>query len=205
MASRAVLLPQQRRTLVRRGLHLNYLTIAYNVVEAVVAIGAGLVAGSVALVGFGVDSGIEVTASVAALGRLHADIDPARRERIERSTRRIVGVCFLALAGYVIVEAGTSLLGREAPEASVLGIGLLTASVIVMPLLARAKRRVARALESRALEAESNQTRLCAWLSAIALAGVGLNALAGWWWADPAAALLMVPIIVQEGIEGVRG
>jgi divalent metal cation (Fe/Co/Zn/Cd) transporter len=194
-----------RPLLVRRGLWLNYLTLAYNTVEAVVAIAAGLVAGSVALLGFGVDSGIEVTASVAAQWRLRADVDPVRRERVERVTHRIIGVSFLLLAAYVAVDSVTTLWGREAPEPSTVGLVVLALSVVVMPILARAKRRVARALQSRALEADAAQTSLCAYLSVIALAGVGLNAAFGWWWADPAAALAMVPIIGKEGIEGLRG
>jgi divalent metal cation (Fe/Co/Zn/Cd) transporter len=194
-----------RPALVRRGLWLNYLGIAYNVVEAIVSIAAGLVAGSVALVGFGVDSGIEVTASVAAQWRLRSDLEPERRERVERVTHRIIGASFLALAAYVTVDSVATLWQREAPEASRVGLVILTLSVLVMPVLARAKRRVALALYSRALEADAAQTSICAYLSAIALAGVGLNALFGWWWADPVAALAMVPIIAKEGLEGVRG
>ena len=194
-----------RPLLVRRGLWLNYLTLAYNTVEAIVAIAAGLVAGSVALLGFGVDSGIEVTASVAAQWRLRADVDPVRRGRVERVTHRIIGASFLLLAAYVAVDSVTTLWGREAPEPSTVGLVVLVLSVVVMPILARAKRRVARALQSRALEADAAQTSLCAYLSVIALAGVGLNAAFGWWWADPAAALAMVPIIGKEGIEGLLG
>jgi divalent metal cation (Fe/Co/Zn/Cd) transporter len=194
-----------RPTLVRRGLWLNYLTIAYNTVEAVVSLAAGIAAGSVALVGFGVDSGIEVTASLAAQWRLRADLEPQRREQVEAVSQRIIGASFLGLALYVAFDSITTLWQREAPEASVVGVVILVLSVIVMPILARAKRRVARALQSRALEADAMQTSLCAYLSVIALAGVGLNALFGWWWADPVAALLMVPIITKEGIEGVRG
>jgi divalent metal cation (Fe/Co/Zn/Cd) transporter len=194
-----------RPALVRRGLLLNWLTLGYNTVEAVVSIAAGLVAGSVALLGFGVDSGIEVTASVAAQWRLRVDVDPKQRERVERLTRRIIGGSFLALAVYVVVDSLTTLWKREAPAASRVGLVILVLSVVVMPVLARAKRRVALALESRALEADAAQTSLCAYLSVIALAGVGLNAALGWWWADPVAALLMVPIIAKEGIEGLRG
>ena len=194
-----------RPTLVRQGLRLNYLTIAYNTVEAIVSLAAGLVAGSVALVGFGVDSGIEVTASVAAQWRLRADLDPVRRERVEHVTRRVIGVSFLALAVYVAVDSVKTLWEREGPEASTFGLVILVLSVLVMPLLARAKRRIARALRSRALEGDAAQTSLCAYLSVIALAGVGLNAAFGWWWADPVAALLMVPIIAKEGMEGLRG
>ncbi|HEY8196507.1 MAG TPA: cation transporter [Gemmatimonadales bacterium] len=194
-----------RPALVRRGLWLNWLTIGYNTVEAVVSMAAGLAAGSVALVGFGVDSGIEVTASVAAQWRLRADYDLKRRERVERVTHRIIGVSFLALAVYVAVDSMMTLWQREAPEASPVGLVILVLSVFVMPVLARAKRHVALALASRALEADAAQTSLCAYLSVIALAGVGLNSALGWWWADPVAALLMVPIIAREGLEGLRG
>jgi divalent metal cation (Fe/Co/Zn/Cd) transporter len=193
-----------RAALVRRGLKLNYATIAYNVVEAVVSLVAGIVAGSVALVGFGIDSVIEVTASGAAQWRLRADVDRARRERVERITVRVIGWSFLALAVYVAVDSVMSLWLRERPDRSMLGTVILALSVIVMPVLARAKRRVARALGSAALGADATQTSLCAYLSIIALVGVALNALAGWWWCDPAAALAMVPIIAKEGVDGIR-
>jgi divalent metal cation (Fe/Co/Zn/Cd) transporter len=194
-----------RTALVRRGLALNYLTIGYNVLEAIVALGAGIVAGSVALVGFGLDSVIEVTASGAAQWRLRSDLDHARRERVERATLRIIGWSFLALAGYVVVDSANALLRHEPPERSVVGLVLLALSSVVMPVLARAKRRVARAMTSRALEADAMQTSLCAYLSVVALAGVALNAVLGWWWADPVAALAMTPIIAREGLEGIRG
>ena len=195
----------ERSALVRRGLLLNYLTIAYNAMEAVVSIAAGLVAGSVALVGFGVDSAIELTASGAAQWRLRVDHHEERRIHAERRTRQIIGTCFLVLAMYIAIEAASSLWQREAPDRSLVGLGILTLSLIVMPWLARRKRSVARALSSRALQADAMQTSLCAYLSAIALAGVGLNALLGWWWADPTAALAMTPIIVREGAIGLRG
>ncbi len=198
-------LATSRPALVRRGLALNYLTIGYNVVEAVVALGAGIVSGSVALLGFGLDSVIEVTASGAAQWRLRADLDPVRRARAERTTLRIIGWSFLALAAYVVIDSALTLLRHEPPERSVVGLVLLALSAVVMPLLARAKRRVAREMSSRALDAEATQTSLCAYLSVIALAGVAFNAWFGWWWADPVAALAMVPIIAKEGIEGARG
>jgi divalent metal cation (Fe/Co/Zn/Cd) transporter len=194
-----------REPLVRRGIRLNYLTLGYNTVEAIVSLAAGIVAGSVALVSFGVDSAIEVTSAGAAQFRLRADSDPVRRERSERWAHRLVGASFLFLAVYVVTDAGRSLLLREPPDSSTLGIAILALSVVVMPLLARAKRRVAIGLGSGTLAADAAQTSLCAYLSGIALAGVGLNALLGWWWADPVAAIAMVPIIVREGIEGVRG
>jgi divalent metal cation (Fe/Co/Zn/Cd) transporter len=204
-ATVAMLAPSERAALVRRGLRLNYLTIGYNAFEAVVSLAAGLMAGSVALLGFGIDSVIEVTSSAAAQWRLRTDLDHARRERVERQAHRVIGVSFLALATYVAYESATALWYREQPERSLLGVAVLALSVVVMPILAGAKRRVARALRSGALEAYATQTSLCAYLSVIALAGVGLNAALGWWWADPVAALAMVPIIVKEGLEGLRG
>jgi len=193
-----------RITLVRRGLWLNYATLSYNIVEAVVSLLAGLLAGSVALVGFGFDSVIEVIASAAAQWRLRADLAAERRERVEQTSHRVVGWCFLALGAYVAYESVESLWTRSRPDRTVIGIAVLAASAIVMPLLARAKRRVAHALESRSLGSEAAQTSLCAYLSIIALAGVALNALFGWWWADPLAALAMVPIIAKEGLAGIR-
>ncbi len=190
---------------VRRGQWLTWATIAYNSLEAVVAIGAGLVAGSVALVGFGFDSVIELGSSVAGLWRLHADASPERRERAERQTLRIIGTCFLVLAAWVLVDASRSLLARERPHESLVGIVIAAGSLVVMPLLARAKRRVAARLTSSALTAEARQTEICTWLSAILLGGLLLNALLGWWWADPVAALAMVPLIAYEGVEAVRG
>ncbi|MFZ5623232.1 MAG: cation transporter [Gemmatimonadota bacterium] len=205
MAVSALPAPGDRAALVRRGLRLNYVTIGYNALEAVGSIAAGLVAGSVALVGFGVDSIIEVTASGAAQWRLRADVDPARRERVERIAHRGIGLSFLALAAYVAGESAMALWHREPPERSLPGVVILALSVLVMPALARAKRRVARALVSSALDADATQTALCACLSVIALIGVALNAILGWWWADPVAALVMVPIIAKEGLEGLRG
>ena len=193
-----------RSALVQRGLRLNYATIAYNCLEAVVSLAAGILAGSVALVGFGIDSLIEVTASGAAQWRLRADLDHARRERVERITLRVIGWSFLALAGYIATDSAMTLWSRERPDRSIVGVAILALSVVVMPVLARAKRRVARALDSAALEADAMQTSLCAYLSVIALVGVALNALLGWWWSDPTAALAMVPIIVKEGMDGVR-
>ncbi len=188
-----------------RGRRLQYLTIAWNSGEFVVAVVAGLLAGSVALVGFGFDSAIEVSASAAALWRLRHDADEARREAAERRALRLIGACFLLLAAYVLYEAAKMLVERRAPDESIIGIVLAALSLAVMPLLARAKRRIATRLRSGALEAETRQTVVCAWLSAILLGGLGLNAVLGWWWADPAAGLLMVPFIAKEGWEAIRG
>ena len=190
---------------VRRGLQLSYATLAYNCLEGLIAILAGLAAGSIALVGFGADSLIEVTASLTAIWRLRSDSDPARREQSERISLRIIGALFLALAAYVSADAVQSLVAHQAPDASPVGLVLAAASLVVMPLLANAKRRVALAMGSGALAAESRQTMLCTYLSAILLGGLILNAALGWWWADPVAALVMVPIIAREGIGAVRG
>jgi divalent metal cation (Fe/Co/Zn/Cd) transporter len=194
-----------RAGLIKRGQRLEYFTIAYNSLEGLIAVVAGLMAGSIALVGFGFDSLIEVTSGAALLWRLHSDADESRRERVEAIALRMVGVLFLLLAAYVSYDSVKSLIWREEPRGSIPGIILAIASLIVMPLLARSKRKVARGIKSGALMADSKQTELCTYLSAILLAGLLLNALVGWWWADPVAALIMVPIIVKEGIEGLRG
>jgi divalent metal cation (Fe/Co/Zn/Cd) transporter len=194
-----------RAGLARRGRRLQHLTIGWNSLEAVIAVGAGVLAGSVALVGFGFDSAIEVASSLAALWRLSRDADPERREVAERRSLRVIGVCFLVLSVWVAGDAVHSLVTRTAPAESPTGIVLAGASLIVMPLLVRAKRRVARELASGALQAESRQTELCAYLSAVLIAGLGLNAWLGWWWADPVAGLVMTPIIAREGWEAVRG
>lgn len=196
---------QGRDALVRRGLTLNYATIAYNSFEAVASLIAGALAGSVALIGFGIDSLIEVTASGAAQWRLRVHSNDLKRASVERITLRIIGWSFLGLALYVTVDSARSLYFRERPHRSWMGIVILGLSALVMPWLARAKRRIARQLESRSLEADAMQTSLCAYLSVIALVGVALNAVLGWWWADPVAALAMVPIIAREGFEGLRG
>jgi divalent metal cation (Fe/Co/Zn/Cd) transporter len=194
-----------RANRLRRGLRLEYATIAYNSVEGVIAVGSGLFAGSIALTGFGIDSAIEVASGIALLWRLHSDASPGQRERAERRSLRIVGLCFVALAIYVMVDAIASLARSEAPRESLPGIVLAAASLIIMPLLARAKRRVAAGIGSAALSADAKQSELCAWLSAILLGGLLLNAVLGWWWADPVAALIMVPIIAREGAQALRG
>lgn len=191
--------------LVRRGTRLTWATLGYNSLEALLSVGAGIAAGSVALIGFGVDSLIELLSSIAALWRLRSDAAPEVRERVERQVLRFIGACFLLLAIYVLVDALRTLLTRAAPGESLLGIAIAIGSLIVMPLLARAKRRVALGLESGALKAEARQTELCTYLSAILLAGLLLNATVGWWWADPVAALVMVPLIGWEGIEAMGG
>jgi divalent metal cation (Fe/Co/Zn/Cd) transporter len=187
---------------IQRGRRLEYFGLGWNVVEAVVAIGSGLLAGSTALLGFGTDSLIESLSGMVLLWRLsHGE----KGEQREQMARKLVGISLLILAAYVAFEAVESLIKQEPPAASYVGIGLAVLSVIVMPLLARAKRTVATSLDSRAMHADSKQTDICASLSAILLVGLGANALFGWWWADPVAALAMVPIIGKEGIGVMRG
>ena len=199
MSAEALSQESSRVVIVQRGRRLEYLAIGWNSLEAIISIGAGIAAGSIALVGFGIDSVIEVSSGAVLLWRLVSG------EHREQLALKLVGVSFLALAAYIAIDAVTTLLFHEAPEASYVGIGLAILSLIVMPLLASAKRKVASSLKSQAMRADSRQTDICAYLSAILLLGLGLNALLGWWWADPAAGLVMVPIIAKEGIEALRG
>jgi divalent metal cation (Fe/Co/Zn/Cd) transporter len=193
-----------REVYVRRGERLEYFTIGYNTLEGVTSIVAGLIARSVSLVGFGLDSLIEVTSGAALLWRLHHDLDLSRREQVERAALRTVGACFIALALYILYESGSMLIRHVPPKRSIFGIVIAAISVIVMPLLARAKRRVARQIGSGAMHADSKQADFCSYLSATLLGGLLLNAMLGWWWMDPAAGLVMVPIIGKEGIDGLR-
>ena len=194
-----------RADIIKRGRKLEYFTIAYNSLEGLIAIVAGLFAGSIALIGFGFDSVIEVTSGAMLLWRLHTDLNESLRERAERLSLRVVGICFLALALFISYDSIALLVRQRAPKRSMPGIMLAFASLIVMPLLARAKRKVARDIGSAAMKADATQTEFCTWLSAILLGGLVLNALFGWWWADPAAGLVMVPIIARKGLEGFRG
>jgi divalent metal cation (Fe/Co/Zn/Cd) transporter len=191
--------------MVARGRRLEYFTIAWNGLEAAVALVSGLLAGSIALVGFGLDSVIETISAGILLWRLRAEDHPLQRERTERTARRLVGICFLALAVYVAVESLRALWTKAQPERSIPGILIALAAVVVMPLLGRAKRRVAVQMGSGALHADSRQADFCAYLSAILLAGLLLHMVLGWWWADPVAALVMTPIIAREGVQGLRG
>lgn len=185
----------------RWALRLVALTLAWNVVEGVVALGSGLPAGSIALVGFGLDSFIEVFAAGVVLWRLLAT--DGADEAAERRAVFLIGISFFVLAGYMVLEAGRTLYTREAPEESALGLALAALSLVVMPALALGKRWTARRLGSASLEAESTETFICAYLSFTLLLGLGLNAVAGWWWADPVAALAMVGFVVREGWEAV--
>lgn len=202
--TKAITTAANRAELIKRGILLEYFTIGWNLLEGAVAVGAGIIAGSPSLVGFGFDSFIESTSGTALLWRLQVD-DVETRERREQIALRLVGVSFLLLAAYVAYDSITTLIWRETPDSSFIGITILVISLIIMPILARAKRRVAVQIQSRALEADSKQTDLCVYLSAISLGGLALNAAFGWWWADPVAALIMIPIIVNEGIQGLRG
>ncbi len=201
-----ILAPAQNRTqFIQRGRRLQYLTIAWNSAEFVIALVAGFLAGSIALIGFGFDSAIEVASSFAALWRLGRDRDEESREQAEQYALRLIGVCFLMLACYILYESVHDLVHRIPPQHSIIGIVLAALSLIVMPWLAHLKRNVATSLESGALEAETRQTEICAYLSAILLLGLSLNAWLDWWWADPLAGLGMVPFIAWEGWEAIRG
>jgi divalent metal cation (Fe/Co/Zn/Cd) transporter len=182
---------------------LLWLTLAWNIVEGIIAVGAGVAAGSVALVGFGLDSAIEVMAASVLIWRLQAD-DEAGGSR-EHFAHRIVGISFLVLAAYVLAQVAYTLATGQEPEASRVGFVLALLSLTFMPLLGLMKRRNALRMGSRALVAESSETLVCSYLSFTLFIGLGANAAFGWWWADIAAALAMVPWIVKEGFEGLNG
>ena len=186
-------------------MRLQYFTIIYNSLEGIISLAAGLFAGSVSLIGFGFDSLIEVTSGAAVLWRLRRDHHVARREASEWRALQVVGWCFIALSIYILYESGSTLLQHDPPDRSIPGVIIAAVSIIVMPLLAAAKRRVAAEIGSAAVNADARQTDFCTYLSAILLCGLGLNALFGWWWADPVAALAMMPIIANEGIQSLKG
>ncbi len=188
-----------------RGILLEYFTIGWNIIEGVVAVGSGVVSGSIALIGFGVDSFIETSSGGILLWRLRAERRGRNAQHAERRALKIVGVSFLLLAAYVTFDAVKSLVSGDAPERSPAGIAIAALSLIVMPWLAHAKRKTAGNLGSAALRADSRQTSICAYISAILLGGLLVNALLGWWWADPVAALGMIPTIVNEGREALQG
>jgi divalent metal cation (Fe/Co/Zn/Cd) transporter len=190
---------------IRRGKRLEYCTIAWNTLEGIAALISGLLAGSIALVGFGLDSLIEVISGAALLWRLHHDTDEQKRAVAERIALRIVGSCFIALSLYITYDSLHDLVSRKPPEHSIAGIIVACASLVAMPLLARAKRGVARQLGSAALHADAKQADFCMYLAAIVLGGLGLNLWLGWWWADPLAGLIMVPIIAREGWSALQG
>ena len=192
----------------RIGLWLVGATMAYNVIEAGIALWSGAEAGSIALVGFGLDSVIECAAAGVLLWRLALEtrgVDAHTLERAERRVHRFVGGTFLALAAYVTAQSLATLWRQEAPGESWIGIALAAASLVVMPLVSWGKLRAAREIASAALRAEAKETLACSYLSFALLLGLVANAGAGWWWADPAAALAMLPWLVREGLEGLRG
>jgi divalent metal cation (Fe/Co/Zn/Cd) transporter len=185
----------------RRALWFEYLTITWNVIEAVVAIGAGIVAGSIALIGFGFDSSIEAFAASVVIWQLKG----SQTQERERRALRIIAITFFVLAAYVTIESVRDLLVDQEAEESTVGIILAIVSIIVMPTLAWAKRRTGQQMESRTLIADSAETFLCAWLSVILLAGLLLNATFGWWWADPIAAFGIAFLAIREGREAWSG
>lgn len=189
-----------RAEAVRRVRLYNNLTIGWNVVEGVVAIGAGIIAGSISLIAFGLDSGVEVSTSIVLAWRLAQERRGGCMAGYDRRATRWIAGCFAVLAVYVSYEAIAQLVEQRAPDVSVPGIVLASASVVVMPVLARAKKRLGPVLGSQAVVSESRQTELCAWLSAVVLVGLGLNALLGWWWADPVAALAVAGFATFETI-----
>jgi cation diffusion facilitator family transporter len=194
----------RRAVLHRRAVRLEWFTVSWNVVEAVVAIGAGILAGSAALIGFGADSGIEIVSAVGLLWRLDRagpDADVHEERGAERTALLVVAATFVLLAGYIAYEAGTALAAREEPDTSVVGLVLAATSLLIMPVLAYAKSRTGKEMGSRALRADAVETWVCSYLSLALLFGTGAYLAFGWWWADPAAALGMLPVVVWQGWE----
>lgn len=203
------LVQPERISLLKRGLKLTIFTVVWNIIEGLVAISAGVLANSVALISFGVDSFVETSSSVAVSWRLADEIkhqSSERAEAIEKTTAKITGAILLLLAVYIVVEAGRRLLGfGDDAEKSFLGMAITGISLIVMPIVARSKLKVANSINSRSLRADAIETIACTWLSAATLIGLSLNALFGWSWADPLSALLIVPLVVKEGMEALKG
>ena len=193
----------ERRRLVRRAQILAWASLAWMTAEGVVAVTAGILAGSIALIGFGIDSAIEGIASVIIIWRFWGA--RAMSERAERRAQKLVAVQFFVLAPYVGIEAVRTLVTSSEPQVSYLGIGLTAVSAVFMPFFGIAKQRVAVRLNSRATMGEGAQNMLCAYLSVAVLAGLALNAALGWWWADPLAALVIAGVAVREGLEAWRG
>jgi divalent metal cation (Fe/Co/Zn/Cd) transporter len=201
-------LERGRAASLRQALGLEYLTIGWNVVEGIVAITVAVLANSVALLGFGIDSFVESASGAVLVWRLLAErrgMDADAVERLDARAHKLVGTSLFLLASYIVMDAVVALWNREAPRPSVVGIVLTMISIVAMRWLARAKRRAARRLGSRAMEADAFQTTACFWLSIITLVGIGLNAAFEWWWADPVAALGMTVLIAREGLEAWRG
>ena len=198
-----------RTALLSRGLRLEYVTVGWNIAEGLIAVGAGVVAGSIALIGFGVDSFVETISGTILLWRLREEAGGTageeRIEHVEHRAQRLVAVSFLVLAAYVAFEAVRTLAAGDRPAASPVGIVLTAVSIGVMLWLARAKRETGEALGSRALVADSHQTYACWYLSVTTLAGLALNAVFGLWWADPVAALVIAVFLVREAREAWEG
>ncbi len=196
--------PLDRPQALRRARLLNRLTIGWNVVEAVVALAAGVAAGSLGLVAFGLDSCVEVSGALVLAWRLAREERTGCTQPDDRKATRALALCFFALAGWVSVNAVVDLVGGHEPQVSAVGIAVTSLSLLTMPVLARAKRRLAPVLGSRAQEREASQTRLCAVLSGVVLGGLLLNATLGWWWADPVAALVVAVLAAVEGARSWR-
>jgi divalent metal cation (Fe/Co/Zn/Cd) transporter len=201
-------IPADRARLLARALRLEYLTVGWNIIEGTVAIAAAMASGSVALLGFGIDSFVESASGSVMIWRLHAErraTDEERIEQVERRAQRLVAASLAVLAAYIAWDSISSLIAGERPEPSAVGIALAAVSLVVMWWLAREKRRTGAALGSRAMAADAFQTDACFWLSLFLLVGIGTNALFGWWWADPLAALGMTVFIGREALEAWRG
>jgi divalent metal cation (Fe/Co/Zn/Cd) transporter len=185
------------------------ITVGWNVVEGIVSIAAGAMAGSIALLSFGLDSMVETASGVVVGSRLYAEVRDSSEEAAERAeaiASRVAGILLLALAGYILAESLSKLLGSGVrPSESWLGVAVTSLSLVAMPILGRFKLKCADALASAALRSDAYETIACAWLSATTLMGLAANAALGWWWADPAAALVLIPLIVREALEGLRG
>lgn len=200
---------ETRPTSVSKALRLEYLTVVWNVVEGIIAVIAALLAGSVAILGFGIDSFVECASALVMIWRLRAEreqrLSVERLEALEHGARRLVAGSLFVLAAYITADAIQTLWTADRPSFSLVGAVLMSVSIAVMLFLARAKKRLARELHSEAMEADAFQTTACWWLSVAALSGVGLNGLFGWWWADPLAALVIAGLIMREGSEAWKG
>jgi divalent metal cation (Fe/Co/Zn/Cd) transporter len=194
-----------RPALIRKALLLEWILIGYNILEAAVALLLGFLAGSIALVGFGFDSIVEVSCALVLVWRLRSELLNRDIGNADRNAERFVGITFLLLAAYVGWESSFKLYRGDIPDTSLPGVILAGLSLIIMPILGAMKLRIAHTIESRALRADAMETFVCAWLSLALLLGLLLHLLLDWWWADPVAALLMVPLMLKEGVAGLRG
>jgi divalent metal cation (Fe/Co/Zn/Cd) transporter len=194
-----------REALVRRGVMVEGFTLSWMTVEAGVAVAAGIAAGSVALVAFGIDSVLEFVAALVVLQAFRAEEAGRARRDHEQRVLRVIGVTFFLLAAYIVADAGVTLIAQSKPESSAAGIAVTAAALVVMPVLGATKRRIGDALGSPMLLADAAESLFCAYLSATVLIGLLLNAAFGWWWADPLAALAVVPLVIKEGLEALEG